>query len=135
MNACGGEGVTLQVIPIVIGALGTIPNEFVKGLEDLERRGQVETIESTALLRSARILSSVLETCGNFQSLRTPVLGNKRMCGDHPNYRIIEIGQNTEKSPGDFQSLAITQTLLKKKSLADVKNSQRNNNNDYNLYP
>ena len=28
-------------------------------------------------------------------------LGNKRMCGDCPNYSIVEIDQNTEKSPGD----------------------------------
>ena len=28
--------------------------------------------------------------------------GNKRTKGDKPNYSIIEIGQNTEKSPGDI---------------------------------
>ena len=32
------------------------------GLEDLEIRGQVKTIETTALLRSDRILRKVLET-------------------------------------------------------------------------
>ena len=52
----------VTVIPIVIGALGTIPIGLVKGLDDLEIRGEVETIQSTALLRSARILSRVLET-------------------------------------------------------------------------
>ena len=36
------------VIPIVISALGTIPKELVKGLEDLKIRGQVETIQTTA---------------------------------------------------------------------------------------
>ena len=30
--------------------------------------------------------------------------------GDHPNYRIAENGQNTEKSPGDLRRLALTQT-------------------------
>ena len=35
------------VILIVIGALGTIPKGLVKGLEDLEIRGQVETMETT----------------------------------------------------------------------------------------
>ena len=29
-------------------------------------------------------------------------LGNQRTSGDHPNYSIIEISQNTEKSPGDL---------------------------------
>ena len=34
----------VTVIPVVIGALGTIPKGLVKGLKDLEIRGQVETI-------------------------------------------------------------------------------------------
>ncbi len=33
--------------------------------------------------------------------------------GDHPNYSVIENGQNTEKSPGDLRRLAITQTTVK----------------------
>ena len=32
---------------------------------------------------------------------------------DHSNYNIVEIGQNTEKSPGDLRRLAVFQTLLK----------------------
>ena len=35
------------------------------------------------------------------------------MSGDHPNYRIIGNGQNTEKSPGDLRRLAVTQTPVK----------------------
>ena len=31
----------------------------------------------------------------------------------HPKYSTVEIGQNTEKSPGDLRKLAITQTLKK----------------------
>ena len=37
-------------------------------------------------------------------------LENKRTSEDHPNYSIIKIGQNTEKSPGDLRRLAVTQT-------------------------
>ena len=40
-------------------------------------------------------------------------LGNKRTSGDHPNYSIIENGQNTVKSPGDLRRLAVTQTPVK----------------------
>ena len=40
-------------------------------------------------------------------------LGNKRTSGDHLNYCIIEIGQNTEKSPGDLRRLAVTETPVK----------------------
>ena len=36
-----------------------------------------------------------------------------RTSGDHPNYNIIENGQNTEKSPGDLRRLAVTQTPVK----------------------
>ena len=46
----------VTVIPIVIGALLTISKAFLNGLEDLEIRGKVKTIQTTALLRSARIL-------------------------------------------------------------------------------
>ena len=44
-----------MVIPIVIGTLGIIPKGLVKGQEDLEIRGRVETIQTIALFRSARI--------------------------------------------------------------------------------
>ena len=50
------------IIPIVIGAFGTVTKELLKGLEDLEVGGRVETIQTTALLRTARILRRVLET-------------------------------------------------------------------------
>ena len=45
----------VAVIPIVIGALGTISKALVKGLEDLEIGGQVETIYIIVLLKSTRI--------------------------------------------------------------------------------
>ena len=44
--------------------------------------------------------------------------GNKRTRTDHPNYRIINIGQNTEKSPGDLKRLAVTQTIIGNHQLA-----------------
>ena len=51
-----------MIIPVVIGALGTVIKGLVLGLEDLEIRGCMETIQMTALLRLARIVSGVLET-------------------------------------------------------------------------
>ena len=39
--------------------------------------------------------------------------GGWRTSGDHPNYYIIENGQNTEKSPGDLRKVAVTQTPVK----------------------
>ena len=52
-------------IPIVIDALGTVTEGLLKGLENLEIRVRVETIQTTALLRSARILRRNLETWGD----------------------------------------------------------------------
>ena len=51
----------VMIISIVIGALGTVTKGLIKGLEDLEIREKVETIQTTALLRSARILRRVLD--------------------------------------------------------------------------
>ena len=56
------------MIPFVIGVLGTVTKELVQGLKDLEIRGREETIQTTALLRSARILRRVLEIFGSFLS-------------------------------------------------------------------
>ena len=60
----------VTIIPIVIGAFGTVTKGLLKGLEDLEVGGRVETIQTTTLLRTARILRRVLETWGDFVSLR-----------------------------------------------------------------
>ena len=38
----------------------------------------------------------------------TGKLGNKRTSGDHPNYGIIKISQNTENRPGDLGRFALT---------------------------
>ncbi len=52
----------VTIIPIVIGAFGTVTKGLLKGLEDLEVGGRVETIQMIALLKTARILRRVLET-------------------------------------------------------------------------
>ena len=46
----------VTIIPIVIGAFGTVTKGLFKGLEDSEVGGRVETIQTTTLLRTARIL-------------------------------------------------------------------------------
>ena len=52
----------VTIIPIVIGAFGTVTKGLLKELEDLKVGGRVETIQTTTLLRTARILRGVLET-------------------------------------------------------------------------
>ena len=48
-------------VTIIIGAFGTVTKGLLKGLEDLEIVGRVKTIQTTTLLRTARILRRVLE--------------------------------------------------------------------------
>ena len=85
----------MTMVPIIIGALGTIPKWLGKGA------GRVE---------------------------------NQRTRRDHPNYSIVEIGQNTEDSPGDLMRLAVTQIPVKDYRIALVwkirEESNNNNNNE-----
>ena len=59
-----------KIVPIVIGAFSTVTDGLLKGLEDSEVGGWLETIQMTALLRTARILRRVLETWGDLLSLK-----------------------------------------------------------------
>ena len=60
----------MTVIPIIIGALCTDTKGFIQRLENLEISGRVETIQTTIILRSARILRRVMETWGDLLSLK-----------------------------------------------------------------
>ena len=60
----------VTIVPIVIGAFGTITKGLLKGMEDLEVGGRVGTIQITVLMRTARILRRVLETWGDLLSLK-----------------------------------------------------------------
>ena len=51
-----------MLILIIIGALGTVTKGFVQGLEDMEIKGREETIQTTVLLRSARMPRRIQET-------------------------------------------------------------------------
>ena len=61
------------------------------------------------------VIPIVIGSLGSHQKIGigTGRFGNKRTSGDHPNYSIIKIGQNTEKSPEDLRRLAVTQTPVK----------------------
>ena len=60
----------VTIVPVVISVLGTITKGLLKGLEDLEVGGRVETVRTTALLRTARLLRRVLMTRGDLLSLK-----------------------------------------------------------------
>ena len=54
--------IRVTVIPIEIGALGTVLKGLERGVEDFENEGWIERIQIIALLKLARILRRVLET-------------------------------------------------------------------------
>ena len=60
----------VTIIPTVIGAFGTVTKRLLKGMEDLKVGGRVGIIQTTALLRTARILRRIMETWGDLLSLR-----------------------------------------------------------------
>ena len=60
----------LTIIPIIIGAFGTVTKGLQKGLDDFEGSGRMETIQTTTLLKTDRILRRVLETRGDLLSLK-----------------------------------------------------------------
>ena len=60
----------VTIIPIVIGAFGTVTKGLLKRLGNLEVGGRKETLQTTALLRTARKLRRVLETWGDLLSLK-----------------------------------------------------------------
>ena len=60
----------VTIVPIVIGAFRTVTKGLLKGMEDLEVSGRVETIQTTALLKTVRILWRVPETWGDLLSLK-----------------------------------------------------------------
>ena len=53
------------------------------------------------------VIPTVLGALGTIQKRLVKGLegGNWRVSKDHPNYRIIKVGQNTEKNPGDPRRL------------------------------
>ena len=51
----------VTVTPIVIGALGTVPKSLKNRLDQIGIRTKIETMQTTALLNTARIVRKVLE--------------------------------------------------------------------------
>ena len=61
----------MTIIPIVIGTFGIITKRLLKGLEDLEVGGQVDTIQTAVLLRTPEYCEEswrLVETCCHLNS-------------------------------------------------------------------
>ena len=55
----------VTLIPIIIGTLGSFTKGFVRGVEELEIAGRTRTLQTIALLRTARITRRVQGTFGD----------------------------------------------------------------------
>ena len=77
----------VTIIPIAIGAFGTVTKGLLKGLEDLEVGGRAEITQATALLRTARILRRVLETCCHSDSSEKPSASADVKNSNNNNYK------------------------------------------------
>ena len=85
-----------------------VPVDLRVKLKDSEKKDKY--------LDLARELTKTVEDESNWCSWYSPCkinkgtggLGNNRTSGDHPNYCIIGIGQNTAKSPGNLRRLKET---------------------------
>ena len=51
-----------KIVPVVIGALGTLPKDFWKWLTELDMASDAVLLQKACLLGSARILRKVLDT-------------------------------------------------------------------------
>ena len=60
---------------------------------------------------------TIYKWCARYSYLRidrgTGVSGNKNLSGNHPNYKIIEIAQNTEKSLRGLCRLVVNQNPVR----------------------
>ena len=58
----------VTMISIVVGGLRRVPRGLEKRLEKLMIKRRIETMQTTAVLKSARIIKRVLETCKDLLS-------------------------------------------------------------------
>ena len=73
-----------------------------------------------------RVIPIVIGTLGTIPKAKgLKESGNNRISGNHPDFCIIKIGQNTEKSPGDLRRLSVTQNPGKDSQLKEVRKTSK----------
>ena len=107
----------VTVIPVVVGALGTIPKGLVHGLEDLEIRGKVETIQTTAYAQH-RIRPGEWNTkssLGFWDANRSPNLGQTA----RPSQQKEKKKENENLPNSEFIRLSRPQSIIKESEKED----------------
>ena len=120
--------VMVPVIPIAVGALRTVPKGLERGLEELEIRGRIETIQTTTLLRLARILGRVQETWGDFPSFRLQwTTAYKHWCEKLArSEEIIVLENETSKILWDFEIQTNQQIPARRPDLLIINKKKEN---------
>ena len=96
---------------------------------------QFELVWKTRIIIIIIIVPTVINAFGTITKgllKGTGGLGSWRTSGDHPNYYIIENGQNTEKSTWDLRRLAVTLTPVEDHQQTLMWKTLMTNNNNNN---
>ena len=122
----------VTIIPILIGAFGTVTKGLLKGLEDLEVGGRVEIIQTTALLNSHNTekspgdLRRLAVTQSPVKDHQLTLMWKTLMSDNNNNNNYYEESWRLEET---FCHLYSREKPL---ANAGVKNTQNNNNNSNN---
>ena len=69
----------VTIVPIVIGAFGTITKGLLKGLKNLEVGGQVETIQNDSITKNGQDIEKRPGDLRRFAVTQTPVKNHQLM--------------------------------------------------------
>ena len=109
--------------------------DFTVELKECEKRDKyldlARELKKKLWNMKVTIMPIVIGTLGSHQRIgtRTGRLENNGTGGNCPNYSIVEIDQNTEKSPGNLRTLVVTQTPVRNHQLKLVWNLEKEVNN------
>ena len=95
-----------------------VPADHRIKLKESEKKDKyLDLARELKKLSNMKCTNHICDWCTRYSNERTIKrsggLGKKRASGNYPNYCIIEIGQNTEKSPRDLSRLAVSQIPVK----------------------
>ena len=101
---------TCKIVDFVVPA-----DQRVKSKESERKDKYFDLTRDLKKPRNIKVVFLVIVICalGSVTKGLIKRMEDFEISGDHPNYCITEIGQNTEKSCGNLWRLAVTQTPLK----------------------
>ena len=107
------RSIRVNVVPIVVRALGRVSKSLEKGLEKLVISGRIENIWFIALLKSARILRIVRKTQEDCSERRTAHAGGKNSQGENNNNNNDNNNNNNNTKREDRIHNSVTRQRVK----------------------